>query len=174
NLHYVPTNGDPQGPDVQYLAGTTAMQDVMFDLPMVQFRWLATVAFQCGIFATMQDALNGAPAYLNTRSTVIGRVLNADNTPASAFDRQDITVFLKNAMSQIDYPNPNPADVDPYPTKICFLELDPMSAVFKGVDEDHSTSGRFIVFRVVNDRGTGTGAGRVEIPGFPAANMNLS
>src|SRR5262249_4844956 len=68
NLHYVPTNGDPQGPDVQYLAGTTAMQDVMFDLPMVQFRWLATVAFQCGIFATMQDALNGAPAYLNTRS----------------------------------------------------------------------------------------------------------
>jgi len=171
NLHYVPTNGDPQGPDVQYLAGTTAMEDITVNLPMVQFRWLAAVAFQCNIFASMQDALNGASAYLNTRSTVIGQVLDASGNPTATFDRQDITVFLKNAMSQVDYPNPNPADTDPFPTKICFLELDPMNATYKGVDEDHSTSGRFIVFRVVNDRGTGTGTGRVEIPGFPAAQI---
>jgi len=174
NLHYVPTNGDPQGPDVQYLAGVTAKEDISLDLPMVQFRWLATVLFQCGIFATMQDAVAGAPAYLTTRSTVIGRVLTADNMPASSFDRQDITVFLKNAMSGVDYPNPNPADSDANPTKICFLENDPVSGTLKGVDEDHSTSGRFIVFRVVNDRGTGTGTGHVDIPGFPSTNMNVS
>lgn len=170
NLHYVPTNGDPQGPDVQYLVGTTAMEDITIDLPMVQFRWLATVAFQCGIFPTLQDALNGTQAYLNTRSTVIGQVLNADNSVASTFDRQDITVFLKNAMSGVDYPNPNPADVDTNPTRICFLEPDPTNGnAYKGVDEDHSSSGRFIVFRVVNDRGTGTGAAHVDIPGFPSA-----
>src|SRR5262249_32177745 len=124
NLHYAPTNGDPQGPDVQYLAGTTAMEDLTVNLPMVQFRWLAGVAFQCGIFTTLQDAVNNGQTYLNTRSTVIGQVLDENNNPTAAFDRQDITVFLKNAMSGIDYPNPNPADTDPFPTKICFLELD--------------------------------------------------
>ena len=172
-LHFVPTNGDPQGPDTQILAGTTAMDDVTINLPVVQYAWLSAVAVQCNIF-TLADVAANLPAYLGTRSTVIGQILNEDNSVASTFDRQDITVILKNPMSQIDYPNPNPADTDANPTKVCFLEFNNSTGVYDGVDTDHSTSGRFIMFRVASDRGTGTGTGRVEVPGFPAGPLSLS
>jgi hypothetical protein len=42
------------------------------------------------------------------------------------------------------------------------------------VNADHSTSGRFVMFRVRDGGGTGAGAAEIRIPGFPIGNVTLA
>jgi hypothetical protein len=169
------TDPDVQGLlDTRYVVGTTGMKDLERDLPVVQYPWLAKVAFQCGIFKSMEEALFEPETmnlnnYFLTRSTIIGQVLQEDGSPA-ALDRRDISVVIAEFLNEYQ----NPTDEAPRPTTLCFLEPDELTGEYRGVNASQTTSGRFIVFRARNEVGTGTGMGEVRIPGFPPGALNVS
>jgi hypothetical protein len=175
NLSVPQTNPNVQGLlDTLYIAGTTEMDDVSIDLPVVQYRWLAKVAFQCGIFASLDKALfdpgtTNLNNYFLTRATIIGEVLEADRSPAK-LDRRDISVVIDDFVNH----TPNTDDTAPLPATLCFLEPDPATGEYRGVNASQTTSGRFVLFRARNDLGTGTGMGEVRIPGFPPGALDVS
>lgn len=158
----------------RFLAGN-ASQTMTLDVPVVDYHWLAKVAFECGIFpslaeATYQDVQNstGVNFYYISRSTVIVEVQNEDGTPAPV-NRSDIVVSVDGYMNSHETPD----DTEFLPrAHVCFLEPD-STGVFKGVDTDRGTSGRFVVFRVRDAGGTGAGFARVLLPGFPPGAVNL-
>ena len=169
------TGPDPQGLlDTRFAAGT-ATTDTVVDVPVVQFRWLAQVAVDCGIFPTLNDALfepgtSNVNSYFVTRTTIVGQVLEENGSPA-ALDRADITVVINNYLNY----QANPSDTtNPPAATICFLEPNVGMGVYQGSNEDHSTSGRFVMFRARNDIGAGTGMGEVRIPGFPKGSLNVA
>jgi hypothetical protein len=158
-----------------YVAGTTDTDDRSLDLPVVQLQWLAKVAFQCGIFTSMNNALfdpgtTNLNNYFVTRATIIGQVVEADKTPAT-LERRDISVVIDDYVNI--HQNPDDTDFLPAAT-LCFLEPDPVTGEYKGVNENKTTSGRFIMFRARNDLGTGSGMGEVQIPGFPPGALDVS
>lgn len=160
--------------DTRYVAGMTERKDVSIDLPVVRYRWLAKVAFQCGIFASLDKALfdpgtTNLNNYFLTRSTILGQVLEEGGSPAK-LDRADIKVVIDDFVNQI----PNPADTAPQPAILCFLEPDPSTGEYRGVNASQTTSGRFVLFRARNELGTGTGMGEVQIPGFPPGALDVS
>lgn len=161
--------------NTRYVVGTTDMRDIAVDLPVVRYQWLAKVAFQCGIFPSMNAALyepgttNSINTYYLTRSTIIGQVLEDDGSRAK-LDRSDISVVIDDFVNR----HQNPADTLPQPATLCFLEPDPQTGEFRGVNENQTTSGRFILFRARNMLGTGTGMGEVQIPGFPPGELDVS
>lgn len=169
------TNPDVRGLlNTRYTAGTTEMRDVSFDLPVVQYRWLAKVAFQCGIFTSLDKALfNPGTTSLNdyflTRSTIVGEVIDKDGNPVK-LDRADISVVIDDFVNR----HQNPDDTLPQPATLCFLEPDPATGEYKGVNESQTSSGRFVLFRARNMLGAGSGTGEVDIPGFPPGLLNVS
>jgi hypothetical protein len=151
--------------DTRYVVGTTGMKDLALDLPVVQTRWLAKVAFQCGIFGSPDEALFEPGTmklnnYFITRATIIGQVLKDDDSPAT-LERRDISVVIDDFVNN----EQNPDDVEPPPSTMCFLEPDPLTGEYRGVNASQTTSGRFVLFRARNTLGTGTGMGEVQIPG---------
>lgn len=161
--------------DTLYVVGTTGTEDITIDLPVVQYRWLAQVAFQCGIFASLNEALFDPGTmrvnqYFQTRATIIGQVLEADGSPAT-LDRADVAAVVQNFLNY----NQNPLDMQNPPAgRVCFLEPDTTAGEFKGVNANTTSSGRFVMFRARNDIGTGSGSGEVRIPGFPTAPLDVS
>ncbi len=175
NLSVPQTNPNVQGLlDTLYVVGTTEMSDITLDLPVVQYQWLAKVAFQCGIFPSLTAALFDPGTmnlndYFLTRATIIGQVFEEDGSRA-ALDRSDISVVIDDFVNR----HQNPADTLPQPATLCFLEPDPQTGEYRGVNEDQTTSGRFVLFRARNTLGTGSGMGEVQIPGFPPGELNVS
>ncbi|HEX3763455.1 MAG TPA: carboxypeptidase-like regulatory domain-containing protein [Kofleriaceae bacterium] len=175
NLSVPQTNPNVQGLlDTRYVVGTTEMRDLALDLPVVQYRWLANVAFQCGIFATLNQALFDVGTmnlndYFLTRATIIGQVFEEDGSRAK-LDRSDISVVIDDFVNR----HQNPADTAPQPATLCFLEPDPQTGQYRGVNASQTTSGRFVLFRARNMLGTGTGMGEVQIPGFPPGELDVS
>jgi hypothetical protein len=160
--------------DTRYVAGTTERDDIPLDLPVVPYRWLANVAFQCGIFASLNEALfkpgtMNVNDYFLTRATIIGQVLAEDGSPV-ALDRRDISVMIGGFRNY----HQNPADTAIGPATLCFLEPDETAGEYRGVSAERTTSGRFVLFRARNELGTGTGMGEVQIPGFPTGALNVS
>ena len=161
--------------DTRYIAGTTGTSDIVLDLPVVQFRWLAQVSVDCGIFLTINEALfepggtTNVNPYFVRRSTIIGQVLDANGSPAS-LDRADISILIGSFTNF----NQNPADTDAFPATLCFLAPNTATGQFKGVTDPVSNTGRFVLFRARNDLGTGAGSGQVRIPGFPAGDINVA
>jgi hypothetical protein len=162
----------PEGElDTTTLAGN-ASGSTAVDLEVVPYRWLADVAWKCGLFPTEDDAVYGSPGMFNQyfiqRSTVIGEVQDAAGNPVP-LDRADITISLDGYANT----NDNPADTTFLPAAhICFLEQD-ATGTWKGVDEDSSATGRFVMFRVRNAAGTGVGFADVSIKGQPDTSANL-
>ncbi len=91
-------------------------------------------------------------------------MLEEDGSPAK-LERVDISVAIDDYLNY----NQNQSDTSPYPTTICFLEPDPPTGEYRGVNANKTTSGRFVVFRARNDLGTGTGMGEVRTRGSPPA-----
>lgn len=159
----------------RFLAGN-ASQNMTVDVPVVDYHWLAKVAFECGIFPTLADATyqnpgtsTGVNFYYISRSTVIVEVQNEDGTPAP-LNRSDLVVSVDGYMNSHE----TPGDTEFLPrARVCFLEPDGASGVYKGVDSERSTSGRFVMFRVRDAGGTGAGFARALIPGFPPGGVNL-
>lgn len=160
--------------DTFYVVRTPEREDIVLDLPVVQYDWLAKVAFQCGIFASPEEALfqpgtTNINTYFTTRATIIGEVLEEDGTPA-ALDQRDVSVMINNFVNY----DQNPADTATKPATFCFLEPDQASGEYRGVRANQTTSGRFVLFRARNFLGTGTGMGEVRISGFPIGALNVS
>jgi hypothetical protein len=175
NLSVPQTGPNVQGLlDTLYVVGSAETTDITVDLPVVQYRWLAKVAFQCGIFASLDKALfepgtMNLNTYFLTRATIIGQVLEQDGSPAK-LDRANISAVIDDFRSF----NQNPADTLPFPATLCFLEPDPPTGEYRGVNANQTTSGRFVLFRARNTLGTGSGMGEVRIPGFSPAALDVS
>jgi hypothetical protein len=164
----------PSGVLVTRFLGGNADMDRTVDVPVVEFRWLAKVAFECGIFPTLEEATfepgtSSVNFYYISRSTVIGEVQNEDGTPAT-LNRSDLTVTVDGYMNSHQTPGD---DTFPPRATVCFLEPDTGTGTFVGVNAERSTSGRFVMFRVRDEGGTGRGYARVLVPGFPPGAVNL-
>jgi hypothetical protein len=174
NLSVAQTDPDVQGLlDTIYVVGRTGMEDLDLKLPVVQYRWLAEVAFQCGIFKSLEEALFEPETmnlnnYFLTRATIIGQVLEEDGSPAK-LDRRDISVVIDEFLN-----DQNTSDDAPRPATLCFLEPDEATGEYRGVKAGETTSGRFVMFRARNELGTGTGMGEVRIPGLPPGALDVS
>jgi hypothetical protein len=154
------------------------------DLPFVSYAWLANVAYQCGLFATAAEAATTLNTVSNTRhvnfyftqrSTVIGTLLGSGDKPMSGVSRGSISISMA-ATSMAPFPNKDtaPTAAEPYPPRVCFLDADQASGQFVGTKADASTStGKFIVFRVQNTRGTGEGTATVRATGFVSESVIL-
>lgn len=175
NLSIPQTGPNVQGLlDTLYVVGSTETTDITLDLPVVQYRWLAKVAFQCGLFASLDKALfepgtMNLNTYFLTRATIIGQVLEQDGSPAK-LDRANISAVIDDFRNF----NQNPADTLPFPATLCFLEPDPPTGEYRGVNANQTASGRFVLFRARNTLGTGSGMGEVRIPGFSPAALDVS
>lgn len=176
NLSFRQTDPDVQGLlDTLYDVGSTETANIKLDLPVVRYRWLAKVAWQCGIFASLEKALyepntTNVNTYFTTRATIIGQVLEQDGSPAK-LDRSNISAVIDDFRNF----HQNPADtLLPPPATLCFLEPDPAAGEYRGVSANQTTSGRFVLFRARNMIGTGSGMGEVRIPGFSPAALNVS
>jgi hypothetical protein len=135
------------------------------DIPVVNFTWVATVAAQCGIFATMNDALydknpdGGVSEYANgyfvTRSTIFGELRDGNGQPVANIPASALHVVLGGWTNYAG----NPSDTDAHPAKVCFLDVDPTTHTYVGTTGTKSTAtGRFVVFRLRN-MATATGDG---------------
>jgi hypothetical protein len=137
------------------------------DVSVIEYRWLAQVATDCGIFPTLDDALykpgtGNVNFYFINRATIIGEVFELDGAPA-ALSRDKIQVLDDGWTNR----HGDPADDDEFPTHVCFLEPNPATGTYVGSPEDHTNSGRFVMFRVRNGKGVSNGFAQVQIPGYP-------
>ncbi|MCH9682831.1 MAG: hypothetical protein K0V04_15450 [Deltaproteobacteria bacterium] len=143
------------------------------DLQLVTYAWMAQVAFECGFFATLEEATgtNAVNPYFINRSTVFGQLVDDNGDGVAAISRaairaevQDWTNFETNLL-----------DTDANPTRVCFLDEDPVSGTYVGTtDLVSNDTGRFVMFRLRNDTGVGQGPVAIRSTGFDDAFVNLS
>lgn len=127
------------------------------DVPVVTYAWMAQVAYQCGLFASLDAALQQGGfvnPYFTERSTVFGTLVNASGQPVAGVARAAISVDLGG------YVNPGAGDTDPNPAKVCFLVRDATSGQYIGsANAASDATGRFVVFRLRNNIAGGPGQG---------------
>ncbi len=144
------------------------------DLDAVRFTWLAQTAFECGIFASVQDATGESTGSINPywlqRSTLVGTLKDEAGSPRSGIQKEDITVWLGGFANS----DGNPADSDAYPATLCFLD-DPGDGRLIGTSSTTSTStGAFVMFRLRDDVfGVGFGEAEIDVAGFAPSTLNL-
>ena len=150
-----------------------------FDLPFVSYAWLANVAYQCGVYATASAAVMTS-GHVNfdftQRTTVLGTLLDAAGHPVAGVSQGGIVVTqVANAMEPYPNTNDNPADTDHgLAAHVCFLDVDTGTGQYVGTTGTTSTAtGRFVMFRVRNARGTGEGTARVSATGFSSQTVIL-
>ena len=145
---------------------------VTFDPPLVTYAHLAQVAFECGLFPTLDAAIgNGAVnVYFAQRSTVFGRLVDDMGDGVATLSREALQVELDgyiNIHNSLLDTNANPAFV-------CFLERDEVEGRWRGTTANASNdSGGFVVFRVRDSNGQGQGAATVRVAGFDDGHVNL-
>ncbi|MEM7152756.1 MAG: carboxypeptidase-like regulatory domain-containing protein [Myxococcota bacterium] len=143
------------------------------DLQVVPYNWMAQVAFECGIFDSLDDAIGvgAVNTYFIQRSTIFGQLVDENGDGVPTVSRAAISAELNGWANFQD----NLLDVDTEPAQVCFLEEDAASGTYVGTDETFSNeSGRFVVFRVRNDEGLGQGQLAVRATGFDDAFVTLS
>jgi hypothetical protein len=151
---------------------------VSLDIPVVNYRWLAKTAFECGVgdppFTSIDDATydpgtTNPNGYFYTRSTILGEVFNMDGSPAT-LNRSMIHAIVDG----VDNFDGDPSDTtNTPPVQVCFLEPDAASGTYVGTTADHTTSGRFVMFRVRDPSSVGAGFAEVKISGYPDGLVNL-
>jgi hypothetical protein len=155
------------------------MTSETFDLPLVNYAWLANVAYRCGVYMTAAEATMTS-GHLNfdftTRSTIVGTLLDAGGHPVAGVSRDAISVSMAaTAMALYPNTNDNPADNDHgLAAHVCFLGADSTAGQYVGTTSTVSTAtGKFVVFRVRNTRGTGEGTAQVQATGFVSQTVIL-
>ncbi|MBA3538274.1 MAG: hypothetical protein H0T79_01475 [Deltaproteobacteria bacterium] len=151
----------------RYLGPSITNKPLSFDIPVVEFRWLAQVATDCGIFPTLEDALytpgtanpNG---YFIRRATIIGEVFDLDGTPAT-LTRSQIKV-LNDGWTNF---HANPDDTDTAPAFVCMLKVNPTTGTYVGTTDEQTPDGRFVMFRVRNGKDLPIGFAQAQITGYP-------
>lgn len=130
------------------------------DLPTVDYDWLTRTADECG---AIQDT-SLSPELFFARSTTLVVEVRAGGVPVAGISRDTLQISLRNGATT----QPNEHDVqrdasDTNPTFVCVLEQGNGELV--GGQQTVSTSlGRFIVFRLRNAQGTGSGEAVVRLP----------
>lgn len=148
-------------------------QPIEVDVPVVPYAWMAQVAFECGLFPTLEEAIGGAAVnpYFIQRSTVFGQLVDDAGNGIATMSKAALRAKVDEWANFQD----NLLDVDGSPTEVCFLEEDATSGTYVGTTDDVSNeSGRFVMFRVRNDTGLGQGQLSVSASGFDPDFTTLS
>lgn len=144
---------------------------VPYDPPIVTYAHMAQVAFECGLFPTLEAAIgNGAVnVYFAQRSTVFGRLVDDAGNGVATVSRASLQVELDGYVNIHD----NLLDGNPNPAHVCFLDED-VSGRWVGTTAAASNdTGRFVMFRVRDPNGTGQGGATVRASGFDDAQVTL-
>ncbi len=149
--------------------GTDATRTL--DPQVVSFNWLAQVAVDCGIFPTLKDAVfESTGMYINpfwiTRSTLLGNVRDASGAGQAGIKASDIEVVLTSTTGNQSNTDADATDTDAHPTKVCFLKSGPGgTTLIGGTGTTTDSTGRFVMFRVRNDKKTGFGVAQIRVTG---------
>lgn len=145
---------------------------VPVDLPLVSYEYLAQVAFECGIFPTLEEAIGDGAVnpFFVQRSTVFGQLVDSEGNGVATISRAAISAELSGWANFHD----NLLDTDEEPSTVCFLEPDAASGRYVGTSDMVSNdSGRFVMFRVRNNDGLGQGGLAVRASGFDDTFVSL-
>ena len=148
-------------------------QPIEVDVPMVPYAWMAQVAYECGLFATLDEAIGGVAVnpYFIQRSTVFGQLVDSDGKGIGTVSKAAIRARIDEWANFQD----NLLDTDTEPTEVCFLDEDVDSGTYVGTTDNVSNdSGRFVMFRLRNDTGLGQGQLSVSASGFDPDYTTLS
>jgi len=146
--------------------------EVHVQAEVVRYAWLAQVAYECGIFGSLEEAQGGNAInpYFIVRSTVVGRFVDEDGRGVPLISAGALQATLGDWVNFDD----NLLDTDARPTQVCFLEEDEETGRIVGTSRTSSDeSGRFVMFRVRNHDGDGRGPLTVRSPGFDDVVLNL-
>ena len=164
--------GQPPVPNYIQTRTSTLLTDATaqtLDLPAVTYAWMAQVAYQCGLFPTLDAALQQGGfvnTYFTQRSPIFGTLTDTAGQPLAGVGRAAIKVDLGG------YTNPNAGDSDP--AKVCFLVRDNTAGQYAGSSNAMSdATGRFVVFRNRNLTETGQGLAVVHATGFAPQSVRL-
>jgi hypothetical protein len=144
---------------------------VLYDAPIVTYAHLAQVAFECGLFPTLEAAIgNGAVnVYFAQRSTVFGRLVDDMGNGVPTVSRAALQVEVDGYVNIHD----NLLDNNPNPAHVCFLDEDDSGHWVGTTATSSNDTGRFVMFRVRDANGTGQGGATVRASGFDDAQVNL-
>jgi hypothetical protein len=131
------------------------------DLPTIDYDWLTRTADECG---AVQDA-SLTPELFFARSATLVVEARTAGMPVAGLPRDALQISLGNGGT----PQPNVHDVerdaaDTNPTFVCVLEQGTGGELVGGQQTASTSLGRFIVFRVRNAQGTGSGEAVVSLP----------
>ncbi len=151
------------------LANTSPLEQ---NLPVVSYGWMAKVAFECGFFPTEQDAIgNGAVnTYFTQRSTVFGTLVTPEGMAVQGISKFGIQVFLDGTFNIHD----GIAMTEVNPAKVCFLEKGPDGILHGTTNNFSGAAGAFVMFRIQDEQGTGSGTAIVKAGGFNPSTVKLS
>ncbi len=144
---------------------------VPYDAPIVTYAHMAQVAFECGLFPTLEAAIgNGAVnVYFAQRSTLFGRLVDDEGNGVATVSRAALQVDLGGFVNIHD----NLLDTNANPAHVCFLDEDVSGRWVGTTDTASNDTGRFVMFRVRDPGGTGQGSATVRASGFDDAAVNL-
>jgi hypothetical protein len=140
------------------------------DLPTIDYDWLTRTANECG---AVQDT-SLTPELFFARSATLVVEARAAGMPVAGLSRDTLEIGLGNGGT----PQPNLHDVerdpaDTNPTFVCVLEQGSDGELVGGQQTVSTSLGRFIVFRVRNAQGTGSGEAVVSLPDGDPSSVNL-
>jgi hypothetical protein len=118
---------------------------------VVTLDWLVQTAYECGVYATRQEAEDAIGTDFVTYSTVIGTLKDAGGVGVAGVQKTDIQVQIGNTVN-IGYDAPG--------NYTCFLEEYDDGGTYKirgTTNTASNTTGRYAVFKVRGDNGTGGG-----------------
>lgn len=144
---------------------------VEIDLPIVTYAELSRIAFECGLFPTLEAAIgNGAVnVFFAQRSTVFGRLVDDAGNGVPTVSLAALQVEVNGYVNIHD----NLLDGNPNPSHVCFLDEDDNGVIVGTDDIASNETGRFVMFRVRDENGTGQGSATVRSSGFDDAAVNL-
>ncbi len=144
---------------------------VLYDPPIVTYAHMAQVAFECGLFPTLEQAIgNGAVnVYFAQRSTIFGRMVDDVGAGVATVSRTALQVELDGYINIHD----SLLDLNANPAQVCFLDEDPSGRWIGTTANASNDTGRFVMFRVRDSNGTGQGAATVRASGFDDGAVNL-
>jgi hypothetical protein len=144
-------------------AGATDSQRLLA-VPAVRHAWLEDIARDCGVLpADASPAL--VQGYFSERNAMLVEVTGEN---AAGVTREQIEVYVERDGDV--YANLGTVDPDDdHPPTTCFLEAgDAAGPARGGAGKQTDETGRFVVFRLRNRTGSGTGTAHVRVVNFAA------
>jgi hypothetical protein len=137
-------------------------------LPSVVHEWLVQVAIACQVIDAALPTTE-VDDYFNQRSTLLAQVPNTPDLTSA-----QITVTMTRGTGQ-PWVNSHESALDTAPkAHVCFLEQDAMGNLVGGTRTATTELGQFVMFRVRNADGGGSGLAQVNVAGHGSASVNFA